>query len=54
MNLKLCKKLRRQAEAATVGAPGISYIVGRGGSAELNRRCTRYAYKQLKKAALAT
>lgn len=51
MNAKLCKRLRREAREATIGAPQVRYLMlGRRflGTALLKPGCTRAVYKAFK------
>ena len=57
MNAKLCKRLRREAREATVGAPEVRYLMlGRRflGTALLKPGCTRAVYHALKSRAAST
>jgi len=49
VNAKKCKKLRRFARQATVGAPMTAYKRGAGPTTRLAPGCTRYLYKRLKR-----
>ena len=54
MNAKTCKNLRKAARQGTIGMPERKYITDRRGSITLDSRCTRAAYKQLKKLVRST
>ena len=53
MNQKQCKRLRRWAEALTVGMPAVAYTYSRGGkwnkiTRRLDGTCTRGIYQGMK------
>ena len=53
MNAKKCKRLRRWAEALTVGQPAVAYTTSRGGAwkyitRRLEGSCTRVIYQGMK------
>ena len=53
MNAKKCKRLRRWAEALTVGQPAVDYTTSRGGAwkyitIRLEPTCTRAIYRGMK------
>lgn len=49
--MKHTKKLRRLAEAKTVGQPYAAYSRDMTGTVRLHPRCTRAVYKALRRAA---